>query len=80
MAKRAKDEEMEGHHHEGCCCCGYGGGRGRFWKGVLVGLLAAWAISRLFCHGMMCHSGMGCPGYAPQGQMVQTMPKEAPKK
>ena len=84
MAKKDKEEAMEGHSHEGCCCCcGYGGGRGRFWKGVLVGLLAAWAYSRFCCHGMMCHGGMMggyyCP--APQGQMGTPPPaKESPQK
>jgi len=81
MAKKEKDEAMEGHHHEGCCCCGYGGGRGRFWKGVLVGLLAAWAYSRFCCHhACYGYGGMNyCP--APMGQMAPPpAPKEAPKK
>jgi len=76
-------EEMEGHHHEhgGCCCCGYGGGRGRFWKGVLVGLLAAWVYCRLGCghHGMCGGGGYYCP--SAQGQMAPPpAAKETPKK
>jgi len=82
MARKVEKEDMEGHMHEGCCCCH--GGRGRFWKGVLVGLLVAWAYCHFCCHrmGMGCGGGMMyCP--APQGQMAPVpgpAPKEAPKK
>lgn len=83
MAKK-ETEAMEGHHHhEGCCCCGYGGGRGRFWKGVLVGLLAAWVYCRLGCGRGLCHGGMMGGAYcpAPHGQMApDPAPKETPKK
>ena len=81
MARKRLEEEEGSHEGCHCCCCGYGGGRRGFWKGVLVGLLAAWAVSRLWCGHMGMCRGMSCGyGYGQPAVMEKAPPPPTPRK
>jgi len=43
MPKKKKEEKCDC----GCSCCG---GRGRFWWGVLAGVVVAVVVNMLVCH------------------------------